>query len=609
MSIDWLAKMPFYSLVYSFIMKVSYILLGSLVFTSCLERPVLRDRPLCVQSSECEEGETCEEGECKQVVDHCAQSEQMTCECNTDQDCLPEQICLVEERRCSRPMCLTTIECPIGSVCEQYTCMIDLNADRDRDGIPDGTEDMPIDNCPEVVNPGQVNTDRDYEGRPSFPLGDEQGDACDVDDDNDGVNDQVDNCPRTYNPNQQDLDQDGLGDRCELGLLDQCGGCLVYELNQNILYCVSSCTNDDVDPESLCAPCPVDRVVTRGDEVTTICDCRNLDESTAVCGNGELEEGEECDDGNRNTEACMSDESCIVCGALCEEVPGKQPGELCDEGCVLRSINEVQSICNCGTEEVDPDPDPDPTPPCGNLCPEIEWIMIPGGTYPMGSLSSSGLVSQKEIGLSSFEIMKNEITVAQYRTCVDAGVCTPPGCIETTQRAGWLSCNFLNGPDNQPVNFVNWLQVRTFGTWVGADLPSESQWEFAARSRGLENNYPWGNDFPDCNRVVNGSSCELGTQEVCTHPEGHSEQGVCDLAGNVYEWVLDEYEMTLQNTPTDGTALCASENCEMNERTRVFRGGSWGNCSACIQNSFRDGNDVRLQADFLGGRLVRAVRP
>ena len=100
---------------------------------------------------------------------------------------------------------------------------------------------------------------------------------------------------------------------------------------------MSSCAVDEVDPESLCASCPVERVVTRGDEVTTVCGCRSLDESAAVCSHGEREEGEMCDDGNRNTEACMPSESCIVCNALSEEEAGNQPDEVCHEGCVLRS--------------------------------------------------------------------------------------------------------------------------------------------------------------------------------------------------------------------------------------------------------------------------------
>ena len=82
--------------------------------------------------------------------------------------------------------------------------MVDLAADRDLDGLPDGSESMSRDNCPDIANSDQRDLDRDG-----------QGDVCDDDDDNDGVVDARDNCPMKYNPAQEDVDENRIGDACE----------------------------------------------------------------------------------------------------------------------------------------------------------------------------------------------------------------------------------------------------------------------------------------------------------------------------------------------------------------------------------------------------------
>ena len=80
----------------------------------------------------------------------------------------------------------------------------------------------------------------------------------------------------------------------------------------------------------------------------------------------------------------------------------------------------------------------------------------------------------------------------------EAGACSAPGCDQGTEVDGWRSCNYAYNRETHPVNFVSWTQMREFGAWAGADLPTEAQWEFAARSRGQEITYPWGDQEPDC---------------------------------------------------------------------------------------------------------------
>ena len=120
-------------------------------------------------------------------------------------------------------------------------------------------------------------------------------------------------------------------------------------------------------------------------------------------------------------------------------------------------------------------------------------------------------------------MMRSEVTVAQYRACVNAGACSAPNCTDANVSSGVIVCNWSQNRETHPVNFVSWTQMREFGAWVGADLPTEAQWEFAARSRGQEITYPWGNTEPDCSYadfVHNNANCGgSGTVERITHAD------------------------------------------------------------------------------------------
>lgn len=89
----------------------------------------------------------------------------------------------------------------------------------------------------------------------------------------------------------------------------------------------------------------------------------------------------------------------------------------------------------------------------------------------------------------------------------------------------------------RPINCVTWHQARAYAHWLGGELPSEAQWEFIATSRGRRSSYPWGQSPP---KSIHLSQSKTGTSAVCHYPQGHSKQGICDLAGNVWEWTLDE---------------------------------------------------------------------
>ncbi len=202
----------------------------------------------CVVNSDCSIGSRCVSGLCAPIgtdqiiVEQC---EGGVCECRTDDACPSMSFCDLSTQRCTVIECQVNSDCELGLTCVQRRCIVDLDADQDRDGIPDQT-----DNCPAVINSGQENTDQHMLGQPGGPsLGDDLGDACDEDIDNDGVLNEVDNCLKVYNPDQRDSDNaglgDGVGDRCEPTLLGVCGECPVDRVDDDVLYCDESCALED----------------------------------------------------------------------------------------------------------------------------------------------------------------------------------------------------------------------------------------------------------------------------------------------------------------------------------------------------------------------------
>ena len=221
-------------------------------------------------------------------------------------------------------------------------------------------------------------------------------------------------------------------------------------------------------------------------------------------------------------------------------------------------------------------------------CPSCvsNWTDISGGTFNMGS--NTGESDEKpvhSVAVPSFDMMKTEVTVSLYRQCVDAGACTAP---DTGSGCNWGE----SGRDEHPVNCVDWNQAFSFCQWAGGRLPTESEWEYAARSGGQNIMYPWGDDSPTCS-LANYSGCEGKTWAVCNATAGNTSQGLCDMAGNVWEWVQDWYHDTYNGAPTDGSAWEFPSG-----DYRVLRGGSWYYVTVNLRASGRnrDSPDVRYYA-------------
>ncbi len=284
-------------------------------------------------------------------------------------------------------------------------------------------------------------------------------------------------------------------------------------------------------------------------------------------------------------------------------------------GCLPKSSSyideneEPQSIIDAALQPIiDAAPQPiiDAVPPPPRL---ISWVTISGGSFMMG-LTADRYIDNAEpvhqVTIAGFEMSRSEITVAQYRTCVAASACEIPSSdIQYVPYCNWNS----EDRDEHPMNCVSWEKIRAFAVWVGGRLPSEAEWEYAARSEGLDRVYPWGDEEVSCERAVlndaisgmPGSGCgENRTWPVCSKPAGNSAQGLCDMSGNVSEWVEDCYESSYNGAPTNGNAR---SRCSGSMRVR--RGGNWSTFAPGLRATSRMWRNPNHAPGDVGFRVAR----
>jgi len=241
----------------------------------------------------------------------------------------------------------------------------------------------------------------------------------------------------------------------------------------------------------------------------------------------------------------------------------------------------------------------------------IVWVSLPGGTFRMGS--NDGDADEKPahaVTLSPFQMAKTATTVAQYAACVRAGACSAAhfddGKCDVWNGSKWVKGRLPNSFRNlsHPVVCVDWQQASSFCQWAGGRLPSEAQWEYAARSGGQDWKYPWGSDGATCRRTVvssGGTGCgRQSTWRVCSRPAGNTRQGLCDMAGNVWEWVQDWYDW--------GYYSKSPKNDPVNNQSayyRVGRGGGWVLTADYVRAADRAGGAPGDSGGALGFRCAR----
>ena len=236
-----------------------------------------------------------------------------------------------------------------------------------------------------------------------------------------------------------------------------------------------------------------------------------------------------------------------------------------------------------------------------------EEILIPAGSFQMGCDSSNPAESCNSweqplhtVTLSAYSIDKYEVTNARYKACVAAGGCTVPGSVDSSKRSPYYGTSTYA---DYPVLNVDWFQANAFCAWAGKRLPTEAEWEKAARGSSDTRKYPWGNSAPDCTKT-NYDSCVGDTSRVGSYPSGASPYGVMDMAGNVDEWVQDGYDSSYYS-------VSPSNNPQGPETGtyRVLRGGSWVSFDFVgdVRSALRSGLPPRpLDLDSNGFRCVRS---
>ena len=232
----------------------------------------------------------------------------------------------------------------------------------------------------------------------------------------------------------------------------------------------------------------------------------------------------------------------------------------------------------------------------------ITWISIPGTSNIKHSSKKTHI---KSFPVDAFEVAKSEVTVEQYKVCVDARVCEPP--------ISGVQCNYgIKGHEHHPMNCISWFQARRFSRWIGADLPTEGQWESMA-SNQFTQPYPWGEEVPSCDRVHmfggEASGCnQRKTVPVCSNSKGNTKEGVCDLIGSVWEWVLDAYHEEKRDHFSQ-KAKCDVPTCDHNLKVhRVSKGGSWMNNAVSQNVNIRDHTNPAYMFNFIGFRPVKKLK-
>ena len=232
-----------------------------------------------------------------------------------------------------------------------------------------------------------------------------------------------------------------------------------------------------------------------------------------------------------------------------------------------------------------------------------EEVVVPAGPFWMGCNDavdpecSDDEYPYHEVTLPEFRIDKTEVTLTDYAVCLDAGRCEAP---DSGARCNWD----VGARDGHPVNCISWSQAQNYCTSLGRRLPTEAEWEKAARgTRGWR--YPWGNDEASCDFAVfhsdSGSSCgrEQPTWPVCSKMGGESPYGACDMAGNVFEWVADWYEEGYyEESPA------ASPTGPASGTMRVLRGGAWLFGAEYLRSSHRSAIDPSIRDVTLGFRCA-----
>jgi formylglycine-generating enzyme required for sulfatase activity len=263
---------------------------------------------------------------------------------------------------------------------------------------------------------------------------------------------------------------------------------------------------------------------------------------------------------------------------------------------------------------------------------DMTMVYVPGGAFQMGSdddevdaaleMCQAYYTTPCErewfeveqpahsVVLAGFWIDQSEVTNAQYRRCVEAGACSPPQRSDSDTRDAYYGDSAY---DDYPVVHVAWSQADAYCRWAGGRLPTEAEWEYAAR--GPEGRrYPWGEEYDGTRLNSCDANCGYGwaeeqfddghgdTAPVGSYPDGASWCGALDMAGNVWEWMADwfgEYPAERQSNPTGPSSGTG----------RALRGDAADGTRAVSRAAARHGMEPERAYEYTGFRCARPSSP
>jgi formylglycine-generating enzyme required for sulfatase activity len=244
---------------------------------------------------------------------------------------------------------------------------------------------------------------------------------------------------------------------------------------------------------------------------------------------------------------------------------------------------------------------------------EVDFAMEMCAAQPYGNCERSWFENEHpahQVTLDDFWIDQTSVTNAQYQRCVEAQVCDPPLWNSSDTRQDYFGNSAF---DDYPVIYVNWLQADAYCEWAGARLPTEAEWEYAAR--GPENHiYPWGDEFDGTRLNYCDANCDYDyadeefddgysdTAPVGSYPGGASWCGALDMAGNVFEWTagwLEEYTAERQVNPTGPSS----------GTLHPLRGDAADGIRATARSAAHHGEPSTRTYKYLGFRCASSTAP
>ncbi len=218
-------------------------------------------------------------------------------------------------------------------------------------------------------------------------------------------------------------------------------------------------------------------------------------------------------------------------------------------------------------------------------------VLVPAGLFPRGSgVGDAG--PKRQILLDAFYIDRNEVSCAQYKECILGGGCSMPGRVHKDCTYG------LAGMEEYPVTCVRWTQADSYCRWAGKRLPTEAEWEKAARGAD-ERVFPWGNGTPNC-ALTQYLKCDERPYPVAAFADVASPHGATQMAGNVWEWVADWYSSSYYRS-------CPMRNPQgpPSGKYKVARGGSYRSVDFFLTTTHRNKVETGLQLRDHGFRCAK----